>query len=356
MQITSYEIRFFPVGEGTKGGDAIFIRLYYDNHSTPVTVMVDGGYADTADDVIEYMDELGIDQLDYVINTHPDQDHISGLVSLFENNKVKPNGKLYMKRPWYGNYLKLGDFPSVKTKLGMFRVLHSAFPYCKQLEDIACQKFTTGKIINPIIGTQILGCIRFLGPQRAFYRERLLCSSKTPECPGRLPQESARMPIEFEKYVNGQPIKWDDSENTTDINDTSLVLQLSMPDRIFLLTGDVGKVGLARALSCYNLYNNGQHGDIYTMQLPHHGSRKNINPDLLSEIEAVQYVISCPPDGETDGHPSKRLINTILLSQPDARIVSTVNGWISFTYNLEIGGELADIYDIQDEIDKIAEN
>ncbi len=42
-------------------------------------MLVDGGTADRGEFVAEYLNRRGVKQLDYVVNTHPDDDHIGGL-------------------------------------------------------------------------------------------------------------------------------------------------------------------------------------------------------------------------------------------------------------------------------------
>lgn len=42
-------------------------------------LLVDGGTFDRGDAVAEYLSRQGVVQLDYVVNSHPDQDHIGGL-------------------------------------------------------------------------------------------------------------------------------------------------------------------------------------------------------------------------------------------------------------------------------------
>lgn len=52
--IEKYEVRFFRVGKESKGGDAIFIRLY-DEQDKPHVVVIDGGYADNGDEIIHQL-------------------------------------------------------------------------------------------------------------------------------------------------------------------------------------------------------------------------------------------------------------------------------------------------------------
>lgn len=79
-----FEADFLYVGQG----DGIFIRS-----GNGVTFLVDGGSSDKTS-LYEYTLEpflmsKGVAKLDYVIVTHCDNDHISGLKALLENGKIK---------------------------------------------------------------------------------------------------------------------------------------------------------------------------------------------------------------------------------------------------------------------------
>lgn len=63
MIVDKYEIRFFPVGKTSKGGDAILIRLY-DAQNNRIVIVIDGGYSDDGQAILDYLEELGIDRID----------------------------------------------------------------------------------------------------------------------------------------------------------------------------------------------------------------------------------------------------------------------------------------------------
>lgn len=52
------------------------------------TMLVDGGTADRGEPVAEYLNRRGVKRLDYVVNTHPDDDHIGGLAAILEQYPV----------------------------------------------------------------------------------------------------------------------------------------------------------------------------------------------------------------------------------------------------------------------------
>ena len=96
----SYEIDFFPVGEGEKSGDAIALRFgnLHGDRKEQTIVVIDGGYKLTGEKIVQHIQNIyGTDCVDLVVSTHPDTDHTSGLKLILEELEVT---SLWMHRPW----------------------------------------------------------------------------------------------------------------------------------------------------------------------------------------------------------------------------------------------------------------
>ncbi len=76
-------VDFIDVGKG----DCILIR------SKSHTLLIDTGYKDTADDVFNYLDAASVSEIDALIITHFDKDHMGGAKKLLSQYPVK---KLYV--------------------------------------------------------------------------------------------------------------------------------------------------------------------------------------------------------------------------------------------------------------------
>ena len=349
--ISKYEIRFFTVGHSSKGGDAIFIRLY-DENDNPSVVVIDGGYSENGDKIIRYMlDECQLSYIDYVINTHPDVDHISGLLTLFRSDEIKI-GKLIMNRPWRDANLKSSFFKDGRITENSLNVrLKNSFKKAYDLEQLAIEKIGESNIIHPCIGNTYLDCFQILGPSTALYREQLIASDKTPAVSYFSSLHAKCSKYSIEKYTD-QDIEWFEDETTSAINETSVILAFNLLDSMYLFTGDAGKKGLNAALDYYESLNeNNDSDDFDVIQLPHHGSRKNVDPALLNRINATTYFVSCPPDGLGNGHYSRRLTNKILEMNPDARIFATSGSWLSQCKGIGIKGHVALKITINPEMD-----
>ena len=72
-------VHFIDVGQG----DSIFIQS-----PNGKTMLIDGGTASGGDKVVAHLKSLSVSTIDYVVATHPDADHIGGLIDVFAAFKV----------------------------------------------------------------------------------------------------------------------------------------------------------------------------------------------------------------------------------------------------------------------------
>ena len=72
-------IAFIDVGQG----DAILIR-----DGAGFDILIDGGRKSAGEDLIDYILELGVDDLEIMLATHADADHIGGLVKILESDEI----------------------------------------------------------------------------------------------------------------------------------------------------------------------------------------------------------------------------------------------------------------------------
>ncbi len=77
-------VNYIDVGQG----DSIFIELPNNE-----VMLIDAGESYEVDNVINYLNNLGITKIDYVVGTHPHTDHIGGLEDVINNFDI---GSIYM--------------------------------------------------------------------------------------------------------------------------------------------------------------------------------------------------------------------------------------------------------------------
>lgn len=83
---STMEVHFIDAGQA----DAIFIRL-----PDGQIMQIDAGKNNTGDEITEYIKSQGIEKIDYLIGTHPHEDHIGGLDNVIKAFEI---GEIYMPR------------------------------------------------------------------------------------------------------------------------------------------------------------------------------------------------------------------------------------------------------------------
>ena len=314
----AFEIDLLPVGSKKKSGDCIAMRYgdLENGKDKQTVIVVDGGYSNTWKDNLkphlqqyyncEYDGKLHVD---LVILSHPDQDHVSGLVEMAKDPEVQI-GQVWMHKPW--EELTLSWFKDGRiTKESLKDRLGDAFEKAKELADLSstCSVKLLDVGPRPIKGGAL---ITILGPTKDFYKACIANCAKTPKQSENVEEmtqvQGIKGEIEYEPYFKGF-IKWyDDVENTSPINESSFVLLFQYEGTKVLLTGDAGKEGLTQAIE-YAEENEIRLDDCTVVKMPHHGSRKNINPKILDALMGGTYFFfSCASD-DLGHHPSMRLIN-----------------------------------------------
>ena len=99
----SFRAIFFDVGKG----DCILVS------AGGTHVLIDAGYAETADDVIAQIREAGVERLDAVILTHYDKDHVGGAQRIIDSFPV---GQVYL--PGYEGSGKYYDVITYMVRVG----------------------------------------------------------------------------------------------------------------------------------------------------------------------------------------------------------------------------------------------
>jgi beta-lactamase superfamily II metal-dependent hydrolase len=276
-------------------------------------MVIDGGTKESGEKIVDHiLKYYGTKTVDYVVNTHPDQDHASGLSIVLEKLTVK---ELWIHRPW--NYTKeiIAHFNDGRiTEKSLKERLEKSFSYVKPLEDIAIEKKITIK--EPYQGKQI-GIFEVLSPSKDWYLHDLIPDfNKTPD-----KKEKYEVATEgfVEKVLNwilesmdNETLKTDGT--TSSDNESSVILYSKIKEKGILLTGDAGSKALNKAFS----YKNDLSENLGFIQVPHHGSRNNVNPDILNKIlgdkgqeeESKTAFISASKDSSK--HPRQSVVNAFI--------------------------------------------
>lgn len=281
---TKYEIDFLPVGDGDTSGDAIAIR-YSDGIEWKVMVY-DGGTKASGQALVDHINTYyGTSHVDFLVNSHPDQDHASGLSVVLEKCTV---GELWIHRPWLHASEVLHHFEDGRMTVDSLATrFKDRMPYAWALEELALSKGIT--INEPYQGSQI-GCFRVLSPSKDWYLNTLLLEfDKTPEA-ARVTESYLKQAFDdvIQRIMSFAEEKWDietlrEDVTTSADNESSVILYANIDNRGIFLCGDAGIRGLGHAADYAEaLYLNLPNATFY--QVPHHGGRHNVSPSVLNRI------------------------------------------------------------------------
>jgi competence ComEA-like helix-hairpin-helix protein len=85
------------------------------------TMLIDGGDRGAGDEVVSYLNQLGIYTIDLMVSTHPDEDHIGGLIDVLQQvkvNKVLLSGKEHTTDT-YMEYMSLIDQKNIPVNFAI---------------------------------------------------------------------------------------------------------------------------------------------------------------------------------------------------------------------------------------------
>ncbi|MER9561062.1 hypothetical protein [Mesorhizobium sp. M0571] len=270
-------VDFLPVGDSN--GDAIIIK--YGQGDTFYLQVVDGGYTQVGEEMIEHIEEYyGKDVIIHdMVVSHADNDHAKGLIPVFKRFRV---GSLWMNRPWLYAQEVLDNFHGNWSLEGWVKEVRANHEYLVELEVLA-----RGRGIEPkevFRGAQI-GPFHVLAPSRERYISLIPDLDKTPP-----PYKSEGVVKSLVEAVRGvlDRIKetldvetLDPNPPATSASNETSVVQLGLYDnRKILLTADVGPVGLMEAAQYAQSRGFLSAPDM--IQIPHQGSRRNVTPAVLN--------------------------------------------------------------------------
>ena len=320
MSGIGYEIDFLPVGNGEKSGDAITVR--YGETGNYKVMVVDGGNKEAGQALVDHIKKYyGTTRVDYVVNTHPDADHASGLEIVLEQLTV---GEVWVHRPWeYAEEIRHWFKDGRITNQSLAERLKDLLSHAYRLEELAIERDIP--VYEPYAGSRI-GEFHVLSPTQQWYLELIPQFNKTPEAKvtglaevlksyGLRGIEKLASWIDENWHIETLP---EDGETSYE-NESSVILYGNFAGRGVLLTGDAGIRALGRAADRALILGFDLTASRF-IQIPHHGSRRNVSPSILDRIVGTKVAqstdttktafVSASEASET--HPRKVVTNAFL--------------------------------------------
>ncbi len=318
-----YEIDYLPVGDGERCGDAIAIR--YGNLTGPrseqTVITVDGGTVESGKALVEHVKKhFGTDTVDLAILSHPDTDHASGMREVVENLK---GGVVAMHLPWNHSSDVKALLDDGRVTVGSLKEkAKKNLAAAREVETIARQK--GWKIVEPFAGADNGNGLVVLGPTKEFYQQQLAGFKFMPgveSVVGGLIQRvfEAAARLIPESWIS-ETLKEPAAGATSPENNSSVVFLLSVDGKQLLFTGDAGVPALHSALD-FAAANGITMNNVQFLDVPHHGSRKNLGPSVLNRIfggirpqnSATTWTafVSCAKEA-SHKHPHKKVTNALM--------------------------------------------
>lgn len=265
----SYEVDFLPVGSRYQSGDAVTVR--WGRPGAYKVLVYDGGSTDAGQALVSHVKaRYRTSHVDYVISSHPDGDHASGLAVLMKRLQV---GELWMHRPWHHDQHVERLLHAPGPAEPPLARLRSKLRAAHRLELAARQRGVP--VREPFQGASI-GVFQVLSPSRDWYLNQLLPGFLQP---GDNPPPSEPAPAET----------WADellsaSAQTSPDNESSVVLWAEFDGQGVLLTGDGGPQALHQAADHALALGLDLPGRLRWLQVPHHGCRHHLTPAVLDRL------------------------------------------------------------------------
>lgn len=301
-------------------GDAILVELR-DVNDGNLTLIIDGGCDEKDTEILPFLQQYHANNQKVVISTHSDNDHIGGLAKII--SAVKPysviindprefqtEGALLARAR---NELSVDDRDTLRSALERIDEVNSS---AKSAGSKILSKFAS---TAPIISWGQWN-VYVVGPSINFFKEFWVNNGGLRDL-YRCDDENI---VESLTKV-GKSIL-DDGVDTNGANNTSIMLLIEGPYHKSLFTGDAGMRAIREAHAIKDLSN------LSILDVPHHGSRRNLDSELIKLLKPISSYISSPG---TDKHPRRAVVKK--LQETGSKVYSTCRiDSTSIYYNMNI--------------------
>lgn len=297
-------------------GDSFLIE--FDNG---ITILVDGGTR------VSMLNNIGIieqsysqNQENYVMLTHVDNDHIMGIIHIFErHNKVYDK----IKGVFFNSFSDLKKLtPNIVDVPPQISINDSQSSLTGYRQGIAFEE----KLLSLGIDTHtnIAAGAKFLLNEVAINILSPGVESMSRYSTWAEKEEIAytgRNDCDYAKSLNdllAAPFIEDDSIT----NASSISVLINYKNKNLLFLGDSIPSDIVHSLEALG-YSSENKLQVDIVKVSHHGSRYNTSPDLLAIIQCDKFIIST--DGKLHGHPDKECLARIIDSQECPELIFNYN-------------------------------
>lgn len=284
-------------------GDADCILVSSWNGQTVFRVLIDGGNKGDAVKVRAFLRGMNITRLDAVLSTHGHDDHSAGLIELLADQTLDVGQLLSHVPQWHVSSVDVvnkalrdaGPSPEADA-------IRKSFDTSAKLHNAA--RLRKIEHAEPFEGRQI-GSLHILSPSIEFYNDlvteftdadRIRAEAAAQQ---RYDEQTAREE-RLEKAGLLEASSLLDEPHTAPENETSVVTWAKRGGSALLLTADAGLCALTKVVEKYDV------AKLFSMQIPHHGSRRNLNACLIEHFSPSYALVSAIGNPK---HPRRAVVN-----------------------------------------------
>jgi hypothetical protein len=352
------------------------LMLHSDTEDGPGLILIDGGPAGVAEDTLlprleALRDERGLGEgeplvIDLVVVSHVDDDHINGIIDLFEAIKERRDARqppmFKVKELWHNSFDRIlgNDETGALLDSGAQFGAASTGEMDSLIEDAPEGAATDhAKILASVKqGDDLKRLAADLGiPVNGQFGGRLIRTAEGETVSrtvagiefvvvGPRQAELQQLQKEFDEWLKKQPfaerspaslLSALDDESAANLS--SIVLLARKDGKSILLTGDARSDKVLEGLADCGLCGPGGTLEVDVLKMPHHGSIRNLDDegDFLGRVTSPNYVFS--GNGE-HSNPDRETFDLLFKTRPSAEIT------LYLTYTMaEIDPERHKIYD-----------
>lgn len=283
-------------------GDCILITTDKFN------ILIDGGMGRTYYRSLKNkLEEL--EQIDLVILTHIDADHIAGLIELFKDEEIRQK----VKKVWFNSLAKLSELFNGKYD--------KSKEYASDDDSDKNVSYKQGESLESLLDGIDYELI-YIEKQSIYTFEDLEIQLLSPNKRHlqRLyeywDEDKKERDEKESKNINNTVLTMDSIESlyknkfnndTRRVNKSSIAFNLKYDDKNYIFLADANMSIVAKALTKgHNIKNL----DAEFVKLSHHGSKKNINQKFLDIVSSHKFIIST--NGNIHNHPDKEALSRII--------------------------------------------
>jgi len=289
-------------------GDADCILVSFWGGFSVHRVLIDGGNKGDAATVREFLDGLQISTVDDVLATHLHDDHSGGLIELLDDDSLT-FGKLWCHVPqWHVPDGNMGKVEDALRKAGSSIEAESIRKALQTVRSLYAISKRRGIAHEEPFANKVVGKLTVCSPTERFYDDLVI---EMTDVENIMAEDVARERYEARTALEEKVAKvltGDESASsslltdphTSPENESSVVTGAVQGGNVLLFTSDAGTCALTNVVRDYQV------AGLHWMQIPHHGSRRNLTDTLIRTFAPKIAYVSAIGNVK---HPRRAVVN-----------------------------------------------